>query len=363
MKRSMMILFAIASSLLSVIDGTASEQHDGLKRQPKKRERHRVEESDLPSGVYQAVHNKSSGYICDTLPTLTGFDMVVENSSDGQTIQLAARGHGWNETMAGATQPLKFNTRGELIYIGGEAYSRCSYFQRAGPGFHHLRDFMRGMERGLGLNSSRLHKSLIFCEKPERGNVMACLDPIRIPRPRGCKHFFTLKKTNRPVAAAEKGKLTSRKRTAEKAPILEPAKKRQVIGEGPVSSGATGSLIKIEDGRYLSKEASFLAKVTISTDTESKRRTGTFEIMDDDRPVVLPNFDWVVGAGFRCLRPELTDPEAPHFLIKRTFGAATFPISPDSIFICELGVDRIWLVISGGAHGPQHLLVLTKDRQ
>ncbi|KAF4673260.1 hypothetical protein FOL46_007539 [Perkinsus olseni] len=342
MKRSMMILFAIASSLLSVIDGAASEQHEELERQPKKRERHRVEESDLPSGVYQTVPNKSSGYICDTLPSLTGFDMFVGNTSDGQTIQLAARGDGWNETMAGAVLPLKFNMGREHIYIGGEGYSRCSYFQSVGPGSSHLRAFILRINRRLGLVSTSPYKSLIFCKKPEREDAMACLDPIRIPKPRGCKHFLTLTKTNKPVAAAQKEMLTSRKRTAEEAPILKPAKKRQVIGEGPVSSGAAGSLIKIEDGRYLSNDASFLAKVTISTDTESKRRSGTFEIMDGDRPVVLPNFDWVVDAGFRCLRPELTDPEAPYFLIKRTS-------------------DRIWLLISSGAHGPQHLSVLTRD--
>ncbi|KAF4752884.1 hypothetical protein FOZ63_020889, partial [Perkinsus olseni] len=159
--------------------------------------------------------------------------------------------------------------------------------------------------------------------KPEREDVMACLDPIRIPKPRGCKHFFTLKKTNEPVEASRKRKFSSTKEPAEEARVIEPAKRLEMASDAPETSKAAGTLIKINDGRYLSKEGPFFANVTISTNFETKRRPGTFEISGGERPVVLPNFDWVMHAGFMCLRPELTDPGATDFLIKRTFGTVT----------------------------------------
>ncbi|KAF4708395.1 hypothetical protein FOZ63_029019 [Perkinsus olseni] len=337
-----------------------------------------VLEADLPSGTYRAITG-SNDRICDTLPDLTRFSMIVKGSSEGQTAQLNASCCG-SLVFMDAGHPLgRYEQAKELFPIGPKLFLQQECFRFVKSQIESgLDEFQIRFAAWFGLRRSYNPLSdLAMCKDSPEDEITVCYKPTRGGYKRsltGCTHHFTLVKDDstpggfEALSSVEASTETqpSRKRKAnprsfrEGSTMTEPKQQRMVIVDSE-SAAAVSSLGAITDGSYVVEEADFTAQVIIITDADSKQRHGALNIFGEN-DILLPELEWVKDDR-GCLQSSPLSFEEPLPMLKKRFGRVAFSVSPDSIVICPKDVNKLELTLLDEDAGLNHSFILTKQPQ
>ncbi|KAF4712194.1 hypothetical protein FOZ63_026663, partial [Perkinsus olseni] len=337
-----------------------------------------LSEADLPSGTYRAITG-SDDRICDTLPDLTRFGMIVKGSSEGQTAQLKASSYR-SLAFMNTGHPLgRYEQAGGLFPIGPKLFLRQECFRFVKSQIESaLHEFQIRFAALFGLSrSSNPLSDLVMCKDSLEDETTVCYKPTRGWYKRsltGCNHHFTLvKDTSTPggleaLSSVEASAETqqSRKRKAnprsfrEGSTTTEPKQQKMVIVDSE-SAAAVPSSGAITDGSYVVKEADFTAQVVIVTDADRKHRYGTFRIFGE-KDILLPELEWVKKSR-GCFQSWPISLEEPLPVLKKRFGRIVFSVSPDSVVICPKDVNKLELTLSDRDAGPAHSFILTKEPQ
>ncbi|KAF4667384.1 hypothetical protein FOL46_002571 [Perkinsus olseni] len=331
-----------------------------------------LSEADLPSGTYRAITG-SNDRICDTLPDLTRFDMIVEGSSEGQTAQLNASCCGSPVSMDTGHPLGRYEQARELFRIGPKLFLQQECFRFVKSQIESgLDEFQIRFAALFGLRrSSNPLSDLVMCKDGLEDEITVCYKPTRGGYKlslTACTHHFTLAKdTSTPegfeapssVEASEETK-QRRKRKTNNPTTTEPKQQKMIIVDSEYAA-AVPSSGAITDGSYVVEEADFTAQVIIVTDADRKQRHGAFQIFGE-KDILVPALEWVKD-GRGCLQSWPLSLEEPLPILKKRFGRVAFSVSPDSIVICPKDVNKLELTLSDEDAGLNHSFILTKQPQ